>query len=54
MSLFIGNSKFGMIILFDGRGHGVKIFMTVSYVYWLQCVFIKKNGEAKGLREFFS
>ena len=33
VSHYIGNSKFGIKILFDGRGYGGKIFRTVSYVY---------------------
>ena len=43
VSHFIGNSKFGIKILFDGSGYGVKIFRTVSYVYWLLCTFIENR-----------
>ena len=35
VSHFIGNSKFGIKIIFDGRVYGAIIFRTVSYVIWL-------------------
>ena len=35
VSRYIGNSKFGIKILFDGRGYGGKIFRTLSNVYWV-------------------
>jgi len=50
VSHFIGNSKFGIKILFDGRGYGGKIFSTVSFVYWVQCTFIE-NGVKTRVRE---
>jgi len=50
VSHFIGNSKFGIKILFDSRGYGGKIFRTVSYVYWVQCTFIE-NGVKPRVRE---
>jgi len=43
VSYFIGNIKFGIKTLIDGRGHVVKIFRTVSYMYWPQYTFMEKG-----------
>ena len=40
VSNFIRKSKFGIEIIFDGRGYGVKIFRIVRYLNWFQYIFI--------------
>ena len=41
VSHFVINSKCRIKILFDGSGYGIKIYRTVSYVYWLLCTYIE-------------